>query len=315
MPRDYFSQTTGASVSGTVITDIQSSLNAVTAFAIGVDGIFGRQTRQALSGFQTDRGLPVTGTVSDTTWPALMHSAEPPIFERCLQVVASFEGTGFSMIEGNFDGAGLTWGIIGFTLSNGELSSLLGEISDRSPDLLTQAFGHDATALLGSIGPASTAAQRMAFANSVSGPAPQFRVAEPWRSGFARLGALREVQRLQVDRARAKYWTAIALRDAQDLGVVEELDLLLLFDVAVQNGGMRSKGRLEAAQAQITDGMAAREKRRVIAQVVADSITGPFKGDVLARKTSIANGGGTVHGASYDLGGWGLMDGFAPASV
>ncbi len=165
------------------------------------------------------------------------------------------------------------------------------------------------------IGPASSAATRAAFATSVSGPAPQYRVAEPWRSGFASLGAQREVQRLQIERARTEYWTAIALRDAADLGLTEELDLLLLFDVAVQNGGMRSKGRLKSAQSKITSGMAAVDKRRAIAQVVADTIKGKFKGDVLARKNTIAVGDGTVHGAKYDLAGWGLADGFVPKAV
>jgi hypothetical protein len=270
MARDYFKRSTAESqaVSGTVITDIQASLNAMSVLDIAVDGLFGRQTEDALTSFQTARGLPVTGSVSDTTWTALMHSDEPPIFERCLAVVASFEGTGFTLIEGDFDGAGLTWGIIGFTLSNGELSNLLGEINTRLPDQLTRAFGHDAATLMQNIGPASSPAQRMAFAKSVSGPAPQFRVAEPWRSGFASLGAQREIQRLQIERARTKYWTSIAMRDAHDLGLEEELDLLLLFDVAVQNGGMQSKGRLQAATTQIKDGMAAVDKRRVVAQVV-----------------------------------------------
>jgi Putative peptidoglycan binding domain len=317
MSRDYFMRSTGGSpsVNGTVITDVQASLNAISAFDIAVDGAFGRQTQEALTGFQTARNLPATGTVSDTTWTALMHGDEPPIFERCLQVVASFEGTGFTLIEGDFDGAGLTWGIIGFTLSNGEITDLLGEISTRLPDLLTHAFGHDAATLMQNIGPASSPAQRMAFAKSVSGSAPRFRVAEPWRSGFASLGAQREIQRLQVERARAKYWTTIALRDAHNLGLTEELDLLLLFDIAVQNGGMQSKGRLKSAKAQLKDGMAAADKRRVVAQVVADSIDGKFRNDVLTRKSSIAVGGGVVHGTKYDLASWGLAAGFVPKFV
>jgi hypothetical protein len=182
-----------------------------------VDGSFGRQTEQAVTGFQTARGLPVTVTVSDTTWAALTHSVEPPSFERCLQVVASFEGTQLTLIEGNFDGAGLTWGIIGFTAANGEISSLLEEIQAKFPDLLNQALGHDTAELLEKLGPNASRDTWMYFVNSVSGP--KFRVAEPWRSGFDNLGRQREVQRLQVERARAKYWTAIALRDAGDLGL------------------------------------------------------------------------------------------------
>jgi Putative peptidoglycan binding domain len=317
MPRNLFKKSAGGSqgVGGSIITDIQASLNAITAFDIAMDGAFGRQTEQVLSGFQSARGLPVTGMVSDTTWVALMNSAEPPIFERCLQVVASFEGTQFALIEGDFDGAGLTWGIIGFTLANGEISSLLGEINTRFPDLLSRAFGHDVGVLMQNLGPDASAEQRMDFGKSISGPAPKFRVAEPWRTGFAGLGSQREVQRLQVARARTQYWTSIALRDATDLGLTEELDLLLMFDVAVQNGGMRSKGRRDAARAKLNPGMSALDRRRVIAQVVADSITGRFKNDVLQRKMCIAEGSGTVHGSRYDLADWALADGFVPKST
>jgi hypothetical protein len=317
MSRDFFKRSTGGSarVVGSIISDIQSSLNAMTASAIDVDGVFGGQTQQALSGFQTAHGLPVTGAVSDTTWPPLMQSAEPPIFERSLQVVASFEGTEFTLIEGNFDGAGLTWGIIGFTLVNGEISSLLGDINDRFPDLLSQAFGQDALELVQNLGPGASSDQRMAFGKSISGPPPKFRVPEPWRSGFAILGSQREVQRLQIERARTQYWTNIALRDARDLGLTEELDLMLMFDVAVQDGGMRSKGRLDAARARLHDGMSGLDRRSTIAQVVADTIDSQFRDDVLQRKMCIARGSGIVHGTNFDLAGWGLADGFVPKST
>jgi len=315
MPRDFFKRSTDGSqgVGGSVISDIQASLNAITAFDIRVDGSFGRQTEQAVTGFQTVRGLPVTGTVSDTTWATLMHSVEPGIFERCLQVVASFEGTHFTLIEGNFDGAGLTWGIIGFTLSNGEISSLLGEIQQRFPELLSQAFGHDTAELLEKLGPNASPQTRMNFANSITGP--RFRVAEPWRSGFDGLGRQREIQRLQIERARAKYWTAIALRDAGDLGLTEELDLLLMFDIAVQDGGMGSKGRLEAARERLNPRMSGLERRGTIAQVVVDTIDGDFKDDVRQRKMCIAGGHGTVHHGNYTLAIWGLADGFVPAAI
>jgi peptidoglycan hydrolase-like protein with peptidoglycan-binding domain len=317
MPRDFFkpSQPGGISVSGSVITDVQASLNAMTTSDITVDGIFGRQTKDALLQFQKARGLPETGTVSDTVWPPLMRTTEPSIFERCLQVTASFEGTGFQLIEGNFDGAGLTWGIIGFTLMNGELGAIMAEINAQSPDIMAQTFGHDADFILKISGPESGANDKLAFANSISGPEPQYRVVEPWRTYFSDLGINRQVQRLQVQRARAKYWTDIALRDAKDLGFIEELDLLLLFDVAVQDGGMRSKGRLAAAQSQLKPEMNAAQRRHVVAQVVADSIAGSFREDVLRRKMCIATGDGIVHGSNYSLDSWGFLDGFAPSAL
>jgi hypothetical protein len=90
---------------------------------------------------------------------------------------------------------------------------------------------------------------------------------------------------------------------------------MLMFDIAVQNGGMRSKGRLEAARRQLHDGMSELERRRVVAQVVVDTINGQFKDDVRQRKMCIAQGNGIVHRAGYNLAEWGLADGFTPQSI
>ena len=75
MARDFFrrSQPRSTSPSGTVIADIQAALNAIGAVPILVDGLFGRQTEDALSALQTRQGFANTGTVADTTWTFLMR--------------------------------------------------------------------------------------------------------------------------------------------------------------------------------------------------------------------------------------------------
>jgi hypothetical protein len=319
MARDYFKRASAGTTaaSGTIISDIQLTLNAGGA-SIDPDGIYGGQTSTALSAFQTARGLPVNGnSVSDATWTALMHSDSPPMFERCLQVVASFEGTGFTLIEGNFDGAGLTWGIIGFTLIGGELGKMLSNINGSFPGLFSSAFGENAATILKVSNPPTSKDDMTAFANSLSRGSSRTKVIEPWKTAFQTLGSFREVQRMQIDRARDAYWTSIAVRDATDLGLKEELDYLLMYDIAVQNGGMRSKKRLANARDAITaaGSITARRRREIIAKVVADTISSRFQGDVLARKMSIADGAGTVHGGKYVFADWGFLDGQSPASV
>lgn len=279
-----------------------------------VDGLFGRQTEAALSALQKDRGLAITGTVSDTTWAALMRSTEPPIFERSLQVTASFEGTGFTQVVGNFDGAGITWGIVGFTLVDGELGTVLSQVNQRYPDLIGKAFGHDADEIMRVTSDQTTRAEKLAWADTISRGASKYNVADPWKTYFGDLGNYREVQIIQVDRARDVYWS-IALGDLKALQLGEELDFLLLFDVAVQNGGMKAKGRLRNALAEFQSQApkTAQAKREIVAQVVADTI-GKYKQDVLARKLAIATGAGNVHSANYVLSDWGFLDGYSPAS-
>src|SRR5262245_57461830 len=109
----------------------------------------------------------------------------------------------------------------------------------------------------------------------------------------------------------ARYW-GIAVRDVNTLGLGEELDYSLLFDVAVQNGGMKSKNRLANTQAafQAKKPRNAKQKRLIIAQVVAD--TSIHKQDALPRKMTVATGTGVVRSANYNLSDWGLLDGEIP---
>jgi peptidoglycan hydrolase-like protein with peptidoglycan-binding domain len=55
MARDYFRHLADGlpRVRGTVISDIQGTLNALTTSSIEVDGDFGKQTEDALTVFQT----------------------------------------------------------------------------------------------------------------------------------------------------------------------------------------------------------------------------------------------------------------------
>ena len=91
--------------------------------------------------FQEQNHLAATGKVDDETWQELMSSPAPDLRQRCLQITADLEGTGFTKAVGNFDGAGITWGIIGFTLSNGELGAVLTEIRSTHPAVFSAAFG------------------------------------------------------------------------------------------------------------------------------------------------------------------------------
>src|SRR5690242_14247066 len=105
---------------GQIVKNIQTKLQMSL-----VDGVFGNDTDKAVRQWQTTNKLSSNGSVDDTTWSALMHSPPPSLMERALQLTAAFEGNGFGFANGNFDGQGLTWGIIGFTWSNNEVQQIL----------------------------------------------------------------------------------------------------------------------------------------------------------------------------------------------
>src|SRR5437867_9308677 len=148
---------------GAPVKKIQKGLGFV---GDAIDGAFGARTTAAVGAFQKTHILPETGVVDMDTWGAITQLPIPTLEERALALTATFEGHGYSLAQGNFDGAGITWGIIGFTLAGGELSRILLEIQSRNPALINQAFGAKATQLLQVM--RASKAKQMAFANSVS---------------------------------------------------------------------------------------------------------------------------------------------------
>jgi len=108
-------------VRGMLITQVQEGLRTHGIDPGPSDGLFGDQTARALATYQKAVDLPPSGAVDAETWQLLVSPQPPGLRERCLQVTADFEDHGFARVIGNVDGAGLTWGIIGFTLASGSL--------------------------------------------------------------------------------------------------------------------------------------------------------------------------------------------------
>src|SRR5262245_49838284 len=99
---------------GDLVGLLQTGLKRSGHYTRGVDGDFGGGTDTAVRSFQADRKKTVDGRATPEIWEAATGLPWPELFQRCLQLTARFEGHGYTLIAGNFDGAGLTWGIIGF---------------------------------------------------------------------------------------------------------------------------------------------------------------------------------------------------------
>ncbi len=287
----------GRGARGGIIRSIQVRLRAGGYYTGTLDGQYGGGTQRGATAFQRAAGLPANGSIDDATWTSLMKQPVPALFERALQLTAAFEGHGFGMIQGNWDGAWLTWGIIGFTLKHGELTRILLNIATTHPAILSGAFGAQTPALLQAL--RAPLPQQEAWANTISEGAT---VKEPWRSGFRRLGGHPIVQAAQLERARTAYF-APAMRTAAAYGLSSERGLALCFDIHVQNGGIN-----DAARAVILQGPAADEQARriAIANAVADAAKTEFREDVRARKLTLASGTGTVHGELFATDRWGV---------
>jgi peptidoglycan hydrolase-like protein with peptidoglycan-binding domain len=295
---------------GELVRKVQVALIAQGFDPGNADGSFGKKTAAAVKAFQESASLEPTAKVDATAWAELVSPEIPSTLERSLQLTAAFEGHGFTVAQGNWDGAGITWGIIGFTLAHGELSKIILQIFDESPALVAQAFGANTEELI-AIMNAPKAAQ-MQFANAISLGTTKTMLKEPWRSAFRAFGEIPEVQALQLELADQDYGQP-SLETANKFGLTTELGRALAFDVQVQNGSVKPSAEAAIAEAlQETPITTEQELRIIIANAVADA-SKTHKEDVRARKLTIAAGTGKVHGEVFVLANWGLDDSPADA--
>jgi hypothetical protein len=284
-------------VRGEVIRKLQERLGFSGAKQ---DGVYGGDTQTALREWQTAHQVPVTGAVDMDTWTALMAEPIPPVFDRSLQITAAFEGHGFTKLEGNFDGAGLTWGIIGFTWHNNQLQGILRTIRTEIPAIYMESFGPLAGQLDAVL--AQLHAEQMAFANQITSPPGSPGVLSEWKEAFARLGASSAVQAIQMREVKpawdtaSEYFKRYALRS--------ELSMALCFDIAVQIGIKPDAD--SAIRNALNDNPPEGQLREIIANAVAETANPKYVEDVRERKLTFARGQGGVHGDRYRLELWGL---------
>jgi len=292
---------------GPLIEELQRGLVGTGIPLATVDGTFGAKTEDAVRAFQSRSGVVATGTVDADEWAALTGKPVPPLAERCLQITAAFEGHNYTLAAGNWDGAWLTWGIIGFTLKAGSIQRILRAVDGAAPQRLSEAFGPDAATIRGII--RATKARQRVWATGVSST-DGHRLTEPWQSAFARFGDFPEVQAAQRQSAFDNYFIP-ALRTASELGLATELGIALCFDIHVQNGGVSQEARADLAPS--APGQPEVDRRIAIANAVADHSLPKFRENVRSRKLAIATGAGVANGVSVVAANWGLAE--VPAVV
>jgi len=291
-------------VKGEIVRKIQRRLTESGFDTHGIDGDYGNHTRDAVTAFQEDRELDRTGEIDVTTYERLFEAPVPTVKERSLQLTSIFEGHDFTLAQGNFDGAGITWGIIGFTLKHGELKKIILEINNRNSALVRQAFEDKTDQLISTLN--SSLSKQLAFADSISLGAKKVRLAEPWRSAFRRFGEIDEVQALQIELADRDFFQP-ALSTAKELDLKTELGIGLAFDIHVQNGGVKESARKQIKNELVAHPVTSeRDLRVIVANAVADKAGPEFRADVRSRKLTLAVGSGKVHGGTFVLRNWGL---------
>jgi len=300
---------------GPEVAQLQTRLKELGLYGGPIDGDFGGGTDAAVRAFQRSKGLDVDGQVGPTTWAALFAGAtlpqpailSEPLEYRCLALTGSFEtGTAppdcFAGVVGDFDGQGLSFGVLQWNLGQGTLQPLLLEIDRSQPALTGRIFDArypEFQAMLG-----ADREDQLLWARSIQDH-QSFRLAEPWGGMFKTLGRTSEFQAIEMKYAQQLYQDATTLCRAY--GVRSERAIALMFDIKVQNGSINA-----VVQAQIQRDFAGLDaalqgddvevaRLQIIANRRAEAANAQFVEDVRQRKLTIANGTGAVHGRQYDL--------------
>lgn len=274
---------------GFIIVRLQSALG------IGADGVFGDQTKRAVSQLQMKHKLPVTGKAGLRDFEAA-GIAFPSEFERAMNLVANFEGTSFGDCNStDIDGAGLTLGIAGFTTAHCEVQKLLAQYVCANPQALELLPANLRYMLAEGLSRRCSPEHWRGVFYRRDGV-----VLKEWRVAFAQWGRCHIMQRLQLAMAEQRFWIR-AVVAAKSLGFNSLQAQCFFLDVAVQNGGWRSEHLVTARQMPDWHSDDVPKALAAGARAVAACAKEKWRNDVLSRKMALATGRGVVHGREWSL--------------
>lgn len=182
----------------------------------------------------------------ETGGPGLAGSGLTPSERKAVEITSLFETGkrgGFYGLSGNFDGQGLSFGLVNWTIGTGSLQPLLRDFARENPDRWQLAFGTDAGRFQALIMREGAAAQKEQhrFAieqmNIVSTGAHGRRiwtVRQPWVGYFRRLSEDPAFQKIQVRYVRDLLATAD--RYCRQFRLTSEQGLAFMFDTVSSHG-------------------------------------------------------------------------------
>jgi len=298
---------------GEIIKTFQTALVKKNYDIGGTDGIFGHRTLIALRTYLTDQKLSPDIGLTPAVWKQLTDTPSPSLFQRALQLESAFEwtdyrsGDPFGLVVGDFDDQGLTWGVIGFTLVNGEIGEVLAQVDKKEASVIDSIAGAQAEELRNVIH-LSSEKKRAKWGEQQSCGRGNRQVKEPWATIYCKLGQHPLVRQAQIERVIRRYWEP-AVESARSCGLRSGLGYTLCFDIHIQNGRARdAKKRGELFDQRVAKEKPATEmeRRRILAQVIADTCKPKWQEDVLRRKLVFTDGKGSLHGYTFDLMNWGI---------
>lgn len=273
------------------------------------------------------------------TWPQSLTEQQQKAMALSLDITGSFEGmSGWGNITNNFDGQGISLGLLQQNLGQGSLQPLLIRMNSNHLEVQKNLFSsadlesmknmladwdtsndtEDSDSSGGvlfpnrkTLSPLDQGPQITAFLTARNQASVNWAVGNlyesngttfktRWKSSFSKMAVSPEYRSIQLGAALPMFNKAKGYFEA--FGFTEIRMLLLMFDFVTQNGGFNSTHREQYAAYREANPTASETTLALkLLEIRLVSVKDEYKEDVRSRKTAIIKGVGKVHGASRNL--------------
>jgi hypothetical protein len=296
---------------------------------------------QQLNGAPGGEGLVICSPLDFTQvdWSGQLSPYREQALELALNISGSFEGSnGWANLTNNFDGQGLSMGLLNQTLGTGSLQPLLIQMQNNHMDVLQNIFSSaHLQSLLGMLAQwnsDNSTSTSTSSALSLAGPQVQRLSVDDkpkdggidvlsvatnnsvtwavnnlysgsnfipqWQTELTALGQSPEYVSIQVDAALTLHLQTI--QGMAPLQVNELRAYLTVFDIVVQDGGIYAQDFTDYATWLGQNPQSSTTARlNEMLTLRLRHVQAQYVADVQSRKLAIINGSGVVHGASRNL--------------
>jgi hypothetical protein len=170
--------------------------------------------------------------ISQTSNSGSEQSKMMNIYLKALDVVSFFEtsGQGFSGVTGNFDGQGVSWGILQWNFGQNTLQPLLTQIIQKNPEKTKSIWGP----LFPTLQTLSQATVAKALSICQSEVLSGIELRTEWKNGFEKLG--KEKFAMDAQMSFTKKYLHTTFKEMYHLKFRSVRSFLTLFQNNVQNG-------------------------------------------------------------------------------
>ncbi|WP_432666738.1 hypothetical protein R9X47_10295 [Wukongibacter baidiensis] len=225
--------------------------------------------------------------------------------KKLLNNTGFFEGNkGYSTVSGNFDGQGISFGIIQFNFGQGSLEPLLKDYINDYESEYNSVFGSKAQELKKVVFDYSKS-QQISWGGSITA-SDNYNLKSEWKALFEDMGSKLNNQNLQVKHAQSYFNRALSL--ASQYEITSTQGLAFLFDQSVHEWSWsESDSVVKEDLLYWADEYFRIEKKRMPDSDRCGTLLSYVRTrDGKNRRTAIRNGSGTVHEKDYDVSDFGL---------